>query len=368
MAFPRTITPRTVSPFRVPSAITSVGQSGKVQTRSAIMMGREWDETFPPLRVDDADTQALLAYIEDAYSQGSTFTIKHLISPGSGLAKNGDGTGTPLVNGASQTGSSLITNGWTATGTTLITSNPGFETGSIAPHSFTNNGGDWAVTTSQPQTGTYAARYDPAGQSAFALLNINGATSAASSHIQAVEGDSFYGHAYIRVGGVGGAANQTHFAFAFYTSGGSLISTSRGTDLSPSSTSYVRIAHVATAPATTSYVVPQIVIRDDGLTPTLRFDDMVVQSARVVASGDVLKVDGLSQLLRSTANTAMDINGNATLTVSPPIVAGSSPADNAALTVSDCTLTAYIAAAPNIPPVSPGQILTGLTVTFREAL
>lgn len=205
MAYPRTILPRNVSGFRVPTGLLAPGQTGKDQLRAVVAMGREWDEVYPPLRAGSANAAALLAYIEDFYNRRATFTIEHLITPGSGRAANGAGGGTPLVNGASQTGSSLITDGWS--------------------NSITN----------------------------------------------------------------------------------------------------------------------------------------------VARAGDVIRVDGLSPLLRITADANSDGSGNATLSISPPIPAGSSPANNAAITRADCTLTAYIVSY-SVPPARPGEWMDGISVTFREAL
>ena len=121
------------------------------------------------------------------------------------------------------------------------------------------------------------------------------------------------------------------------------------------------------APAGTAYVVMRPrVLNDGGI--GIRLDDMVMFRSHVVKAGDVLKVAGLPQLLRASASATMDENGNATLTIDPPIIAGGSPANNAALTVSDNTLTVFIASPPNLPPAVPGYFVDGMTLTFRESL
>lgn len=112
--FPRTVKPASVTYPKVIGSLLSVGQSGKVQTRSETAQGRVWSETYPVLPAGNADVQELLVTTENYFNLGTTFTITHYLLPGSGADPNGSGGGTPLVKGASQTGTSLNTDGWTA--------------------------------------------------------------------------------------------------------------------------------------------------------------------------------------------------------------------------------------------------------------
>lgn len=84
------------------------GHSGKVQTRSLGARGRAWWEEFPALDVEAQATREFLAIINDYYGSGDTFTIAHRDY----RTPKGTGAGTPLVDGGSQTGSSLVTDGW----------------------------------------------------------------------------------------------------------------------------------------------------------------------------------------------------------------------------------------------------------------
>lgn len=112
--FPRFVKPASVTPFRVSTGLVARGQTGKDQRRSIVSMGREWDETWGPIWLGDRNVQELLAFIENAYNRLLNVEILHLTTPGSGRAPHGAGGGSPLVNGASQTGRTLITDGWTA--------------------------------------------------------------------------------------------------------------------------------------------------------------------------------------------------------------------------------------------------------------
>lgn len=204
--FPRTVLPRNVSPFRVPTGLVARGQTGRDQRRSVLAMGREWDETWGELRIGRANVDAFLTFIEEAWNRQTVFDITHLISRGSGRPPRGIGGGTPRINGVNLTGSTIATDGWT--------------------------------------------------------------------------------------------------------------------------------------PSVTN----------------------------VVAVADVIRIAGLLPLFRILASANSNGSGQATLSINPIIPVGSSPADNALITRTGCTLSAYIAAPPALPPARPGEWITGLTLTFREAL
>lgn len=115
--FPRAVLPRIVEPPKVPTGLRSIGTTGKLQLRSTGQVGRVWEERWPDLRRGLADVEALLAYTEWAYATGQVLDVVHLGLPGSGLAPNGAGGGTPVINGASETGEDIATRGW-STGVT----------------------------------------------------------------------------------------------------------------------------------------------------------------------------------------------------------------------------------------------------------
>lgn len=112
--FPRTLKPTSVTPMTVPTGLVSVGHTGKAQLRAVTAMGRAWTETWAGLRAGDADVESFLAWIEWAYNTSKVFTIAHLTTPGSGRINNGGAVGPdPVVEGAGQTGETLLTDGWT---------------------------------------------------------------------------------------------------------------------------------------------------------------------------------------------------------------------------------------------------------------
>jgi hypothetical protein len=88
----------------------------------------------------------------------------------------------------------------------------------------------------------------------------------------------------------------------------------------------------------------------------------------VVKSGDVIKIAGLNQLFRITADANSDGAGLATLSINPPILVGSSPADNAAITRTGCKLRAFVLDYSPLPAAGPDEYVMGYSVTFREAV
>jgi hypothetical protein len=107
-AFPRTVLPRRPSVPRFPETLRSTGGTGKVQTRAPLIVGVTWQEEYPALDWTDAVVRGWLAQVEQFWRTGTKFTIDHRAY----LTQKGAGGGTPLINGASQTGSSINTDGW----------------------------------------------------------------------------------------------------------------------------------------------------------------------------------------------------------------------------------------------------------------
>ena len=87
----------------------------------------------------------------------------------------------------------------------------------------------------------------------------------------------------------------------------------------------------------------------------------------ILRAGDIISVAGLAMVFDVTA----DVNRsgvNATIPINPPIFAGNSPANNAAVTITGVKLTAVIADPPNFPRIRKSQHVVGMTVRFREVL
>jgi hypothetical protein len=106
-AWSRTVLPASVTPPRLPEALKSIGGTGKVQTRTPLMVGFGWEEAYPPLLWTDHAVAKWLAEVDAYWHSGVPFTVQHLAYQ----TQRGVGGGAPLVNGASQTGSSINVDG-----------------------------------------------------------------------------------------------------------------------------------------------------------------------------------------------------------------------------------------------------------------
>lgn len=99
---------RMASPPRFPSSLQSWGQSGKGQFRSIQNMGRVWTEIYPLLDTNNASVRALIEAINRSMRQGIVWDIQH---PYWHQRSGVGGGATILVNGASQSGSTLNIDG-----------------------------------------------------------------------------------------------------------------------------------------------------------------------------------------------------------------------------------------------------------------
>jgi len=113
ISFPLNL-PTNVSPKRVTiAALNQVGVTSSpftFQTQVQQHAGQQWvvEVTLPPLTDDQVGQwQAFLLSLNGAFG---TFRVGDIIKS----SPKGSAPGTPLVNGASQSGSELVTDGWTA--------------------------------------------------------------------------------------------------------------------------------------------------------------------------------------------------------------------------------------------------------------
>lgn len=84
-----------------------MSHSGNLNTRSLTRVGWSWEEQFF-FKWDEAGRQ-FMAQIINWHRAGSQLDVAH-----QDLTLLGDGGGTPLVNGADQTGQTINTDGWPA--------------------------------------------------------------------------------------------------------------------------------------------------------------------------------------------------------------------------------------------------------------
>lgn len=113
-AYPRTFKPVAASTLMVRGAAMAFSATGQSESRAFGQGGFMWTEEylFPS---GNADARELLAFLMAAWRNGTVFTAQHPLYTGI----MGGGTGTITVNGANQTGTSLITTGWGGTNPVL---------------------------------------------------------------------------------------------------------------------------------------------------------------------------------------------------------------------------------------------------------
>lgn len=114
-AFPRTIPPRDSDWPKGPAPLVSRARSSKPQIRPTNAAGLSWEEFWPPLNGDLEAVRAFLADIEYWAGQGITVTLVPWFGrTAKGTIAQGN---TGAVNGVSQSGNMLVTDGWPNGGT-----------------------------------------------------------------------------------------------------------------------------------------------------------------------------------------------------------------------------------------------------------
>jgi hypothetical protein len=154
--------------------------SGSVQTLE--LPGARWRVTLTFNNLKRAERAALKAFLAQLRGPAGRFTLHNFAEP----TPQGAATGTPLVNGASQTGASLATDGWTPNITGILKAGDYFAVGGelkIITADASSNGSGQAtlefepplraspadnasITTSQP-TATFMLQDDDQARGAY---------------------------------------------------------------------------------------------------------------------------------------------------------------------------------------------------------
>ena len=103
----------------VPGGYRMRSQTGVVNLRSSLEIGRTWSETYGPLNLFRPDTHEFLSWIRWAWSTCQVFSYVHPAVPGSGLTARGNPGGSPTI-AAGQLGGTISTSGWTPGITNLL--------------------------------------------------------------------------------------------------------------------------------------------------------------------------------------------------------------------------------------------------------
>jgi len=109
--------------------------------------GARWMATLSFTRLSDTEARTLLAFLTALRGQAGRFTMHDHSHP----TPSGIATGTPLVNGASQSGGTLITDGWTPSQTGIL------------------KAGDWLGVNGELHMVTADADSDVSGNATFSI-------------------------------------------------------------------------------------------------------------------------------------------------------------------------------------------------------
>ena len=111
--------------------------------------GARWACTATWDNLLDEDARKLAAFMAQLRGASGRFYLHHLARPNI----RGTGAGTPLVKGASQTGASLVTDGWTV-GTTLLAGDlvgfGGYELRMVVADATADGSGNMTLTLDEP--------------------------------------------------------------------------------------------------------------------------------------------------------------------------------------------------------------------------
>lgn len=125
LTLPTSPTARSIT-LRKRSAVALAASPFSYQSQAYVWSGQMWiaEVSLPPMTRAQAEPWvALLASLNGR--EGS-----FLLGDTANLAPRGAGTGTPLVNGASQAGAALVTDGWTAGVTGILKAGDWLQLGS----------------------------------------------------------------------------------------------------------------------------------------------------------------------------------------------------------------------------------------------
>lgn len=120
---PRTIPPisrGTTAPRFPDGFMASTSRGGRRQSRTVDSGGVIWRETYPDLNFSRAADRNLMTLLEYYRHRQVTIDLDHPTAAGSGRSPLGLGTAGIQVQGAGQTGDSIVTDGWPVTTSNVV--------------------------------------------------------------------------------------------------------------------------------------------------------------------------------------------------------------------------------------------------------
>lgn len=127
---------RLSQPPRFPAAMQDWSQAGAGTFRSTVNIGRVWEEVYPVLDPKLPAVRALIAAINQSLREGTLWDVQVPYWHN----RTGVGGGSPLVNGADQTGSNLVIDGASSSITNWLRAGDMIEvTGGVVIYDVTGN-------------------------------------------------------------------------------------------------------------------------------------------------------------------------------------------------------------------------------------
>ncbi|MDT8442379.1 MAG: hypothetical protein RQ723_12070, partial [Desulfuromonadales bacterium] len=105
--WPRTIMPSDAKWPEHKSALIGRAESGRVTTRGTGARGRRWTERYGAIDTRTPTGRGFMSRVRRSLAAGTIWDVQHPDYAG----PLGSGLGTPVVSGAGQTGSALVTSG-----------------------------------------------------------------------------------------------------------------------------------------------------------------------------------------------------------------------------------------------------------------
>lgn len=381
-AFPRTVTPVSVTELDLPGPLITKAQSGKVNVRGIGAVGRTWKETYL-LNVRDTTHKAFLATVRQLYRSGTPFDIGHVDYP----TPKGTVGGSPLINLASQ----LVTNpetfsSWSTSGTPVLTSGQSDPYGGTGAYLISDDDGaaaEW-IFQNVGFTGNAVkalAIFLKAGTATTTLVKLRDNTAGADRSaftvtwasgvpsISLVTGTQLYVDPWFPWLVPG------WYRFAYQSTSVTAANTNRieiypaGSTAANTGTCYVFGANAWNASIPMPY-------RSSTGTPVLTGPYLPIDGATGSVSnwlrgGDLVSVPVGSRVSvhEATADTASQADGAVLLPINPPIMTGGEPSDNAIVTTTAVLMQAMILEPPQMPESSGrGYDYGELQISFSEVL
>jgi len=171
-AWPRTVDCAKATPMSLPEALKSWGESGRGQFRALYATGWVWTEEYPPFDMGSISGRAMWATIQWYLYSKTVFDI----DPPANRTRLGAGGGTPLVNGASQSGYTIAFDGF-PNSTTVMRAGDVFRIGGtnilrMAQADVVSNGSGQASVTFIPPIPVGASPADNAAMTYVAPVTL----------------------------------------------------------------------------------------------------------------------------------------------------------------------------------------------------